>query len=72
MLHGREAVLPLKAGVPAQTFALNISANVTVNAVDRDAIIREAARVTARETEKALSRAGFGGSFVTTGAFVPG
>jgi hypothetical protein len=72
MLHGKEAIVPLnQMSVPGgNSYEANIQVNVTID--PELANLRERVLKEVRDrTDAALRRAGFGGSFVTSGAYAP-
>ena len=72
MLHGKEAVIPLSHMSPqgGNSYAANVQVNVTID--PELANLREQVLKEVRDrTDALLRRAGFGGSFVTSGAYAP-
>ena len=72
MLHGKEAVIPLSHMNPqgGNSYEANVQVNVTID--PELANLRERVLKEVRDyTDRALRRAGYGGSFVTSGAYAP-
>ena len=72
MLHGKEAIIPLnQMSVPGgNSYEANVQVNVTIDPELEN--LRERVLKEVRDrTDAALRRAGFGGSFVTSGAYAP-